>query len=101
MAIQWVAEVSGYSSGRCVSKAGMLSEWDAGPDEGEIGSDGVRIGRARCLEACLGVTAGVMAEAKRCYSCESLHMRPRILLQRTKTIKERKFIILGRDFGER
>lgn len=52
---------------------GWHAEWDAGPDEGEIGSDGVRIGRARCLEACLGVTAGVIAEAKRCYSCESLH----------------------------
>lgn len=34
-----------------------------------------------------------MAEAKRCYSCESLHMRPRILLERTKTSKESKFII--------
>lgn len=34
-----------------------------------------------------------MAEAKRCYSCESLHMRPRILLERTETSNESKFII--------
>lgn len=61
---------SGWQKCRLQSGAlrveGWHAEWDAGPDEGEIGSAGVRIGRARCLEACLGVTAGVMAEAKRC-----------------------------------
>lgn len=62
------------------------------PDEGEIGSDGVRISRARCLEACLGVIAGVIAEAKRCYFCESWHETTNSL-ERTKTSNERKFII--------
>lgn len=76
-----------------MSKVGMLSGMPVLTREklGATGSESVL--RARCLEACLGVTAGVMAEAKRCYSCESLHMRPRILLERTKTSKERKFII--------
>lgn len=61
-----------YRLGRCVLEVGMLSGMP-GPDEGEIGSAGGRIGRARCLEACLGVTAGVKAQAKRCCPCGSLH----------------------------
>lgn len=72
MAIQRVAEVSGYSSGRCVSKVGMLSGMPVLTRE-KLGATGLESVRARCLEACLGVTAGVMAEAKRCYSCESSH----------------------------
>lgn len=46
MAIQWVAESDGLQfEALCVE--GWHAEWDAGPDEGEIGSDGVRIGLAR------------------------------------------------------
>lgn len=73
MAIQWGGRKNiGYRLRRCVLEVGMLSGMP-GPDEGEIGSAGDGIGRARCLEACLGVTAGVKAQARRCCSCGSLH----------------------------
>lgn len=46
----------------------------------KLGAPGIEpVLRVRCLEAYLGVTAGAMAEAKRCCSCDSLHETTQIL----------------------